>query len=130
MKALSVKQPWAFLIAEKYKSIETRKWATDYRGPLLIVASKSPDKYAMRHFNEELRLCAPHEIIFGKAIAVVDLVDCRKMTVDDQNDACCDIYSGAYSWCLKNVQKIKPFAVKGQLGLYEVNQNYELCDND
>jgi hypothetical protein len=34
MKALSVKQPWANMIASGKKTIETRKWPTDYRGVL------------------------------------------------------------------------------------------------
>ncbi len=40
MKALSLHQPWASLIAEGVKTIETRSWATKYRGPLGIHASK------------------------------------------------------------------------------------------
>ncbi|HFC8533055.1 TPA: ASCH domain-containing protein [Neisseria lactamica] len=41
MKALSVRQPYAFLIGNCEKSIELRSWKTDYRGDLLICASKS-----------------------------------------------------------------------------------------
>ena len=41
MKALSVKQPWASLIASGKKSLEIRTWRTDHRGPLLIVASRT-----------------------------------------------------------------------------------------
>ena len=43
MKALSVKQPWANMIASRMKSIETRYWSTDYRGDLVIVSSKIPN---------------------------------------------------------------------------------------
>ncbi|HHY88739.1 MAG TPA: ASCH domain-containing protein, partial [Chloroflexi bacterium] len=43
MKALSVRQPWAWLIAQGYKTVENRTWATNYRGPLLIHAGKKPD---------------------------------------------------------------------------------------
>ena len=42
MRALSVKQPWASLIASGQKTIETRTWRTDYRGDLLIVSSRQP----------------------------------------------------------------------------------------
>ena len=41
MKALTVIQPWASAIAVGTKRIETRSWATKYRGPLLIHAGKS-----------------------------------------------------------------------------------------
>lgn len=39
MKALSIRQPWAWLIANGYKDIENRSWRTNYRGPVLIHAS-------------------------------------------------------------------------------------------
>lgn len=42
MKALTIRQPWASLIAAGVKTIETRSWSTKYRGPLAIHAGKSP----------------------------------------------------------------------------------------
>ena len=42
MKALSLRQPWASLIADGRKTIETRTWRTHYRGPLAIHASARP----------------------------------------------------------------------------------------
>ena len=41
MKVLSIKEPYASLIKEKKKLIETRSWKTSYRGELYIHASKS-----------------------------------------------------------------------------------------
>lgn len=38
MKALTIRQPWASLIAHGVKTIETRSWSTEYRGPLAIHA--------------------------------------------------------------------------------------------
>lgn len=40
MKALTLTQPWATLIALGAKKIETRSWATNYRGPLAIHAAQ------------------------------------------------------------------------------------------
>lgn len=40
MKALTLTQPWATLVAIGAKKIETRGWKTDYRGPLAIHAAK------------------------------------------------------------------------------------------
>lgn len=40
MKALSIRQPWAWLIVNGYKDIENRSWDTKYRGMVLIHASK------------------------------------------------------------------------------------------
>ncbi|RZJ91586.1 MAG: ASCH domain-containing protein, partial [Chryseobacterium sp.] len=42
MKSLSIKQPWASLIASGIKDIENRTWATKYRGRIYIHASGKP----------------------------------------------------------------------------------------
>ena len=104
MKALSVKQPWASMIASGVKTIETRTWYTEYRGPLLICSSKQPTGQGPT----------------GKALCVVDLVDCRRMRSGDQAAAGCVVYEGAYSWVLANVRLVEPFPVKGMLGLFDV----------
>jgi hypothetical protein len=44
MKALSIRQPWAFLIVNGFKPLENRTWKTQTRGEILIHASKSFDK--------------------------------------------------------------------------------------
>jgi hypothetical protein len=41
--ALSLKQPWAALLAAGRKTIEVRAWATRFRGPVLIHAARVPD---------------------------------------------------------------------------------------
>ncbi|WP_229215634.1 ASCH domain-containing protein [Duganella sp. CY15W] len=40
MKALSIRQPWAWLIVNGYKDIENRSWSTNVRGKVLVHASK------------------------------------------------------------------------------------------
>ena len=45
MRAFTLTQPWASLIAIGLKMHETRSWRTSYRGPLLIHASREVDKY-------------------------------------------------------------------------------------
>ena len=46
MRIVSIKQPWATLIARGLKDVENRTWATRYRGPVLIHASLRPDDIA------------------------------------------------------------------------------------
>ena len=48
MKVLSIIEPWATLIKEKKKYIETRTWKTSYRGELYVHASK-------KKINENLK---------------------------------------------------------------------------
>lgn len=104
MKAISIKDPWAELIANGEKTIETRTWKTKYRGKILVVASKLP-----KTKNS------------GLAIAVTEIVDCRPMELNDAKEACCNIYDRANSWDLKNTRRIKPFPIKGKLNVYHVD---------
>ena len=52
MKALTLTQPWATLVAIGAKQIETRSWSTTYRGPLAIHSAKGFPKWA-RDFTME-----------------------------------------------------------------------------
>jgi len=103
MKALSIKEPWATKFLTLEKTIETRTWKTKYRGDVLLCASKKPES-----------------TISGNAFMIAELTDCRKMIIGDEWEAACSWYLGAYSWVFKNFRKIKPFIVRGQLGLFEV----------
>lgn len=40
-KALSIRQPWAWLIAKGLKDIENRSWESNYRGDFFIHASST-----------------------------------------------------------------------------------------
>ncbi|MDQ6866633.1 MAG: ASCH domain-containing protein [Thermoproteota archaeon] len=44
LKGLSLRQPYAELVVDGRKTIETRRWNTNFRGKFLIHASKSIDK--------------------------------------------------------------------------------------
>lgn len=55
MKALTLTQPWATLVAIGLKRIETRSWSTPYRGPLAIHAAKSLGSMTTGEF---VRLCS------------------------------------------------------------------------
>lgn len=93
MKALSLTQPYATLVSLGAKRIETRSWATSYRGRLLIHAAKGMGPVGgnrgLNHLvaNEpfwsvlQAAGCtfgrrAPSGLPFGAIVAVCDLVDC------------------------------------------------------
>lgn len=104
VKAISLKQPWANLIADGKKTIETRKWATKYRGDLVICSSLKPE-------------IKP----YGCALCVVELYDIKPMKDKHEKAAGIKVYEGAYSWFLRNLRKIDPvFPVQGQLGVYDL----------
>ena len=110
IKALSVKYPFAGLIMSGEKSIETRTWKTYYRGDLLICCTKEPKT-----------------VNSGKAICIVSLIDVKRMESEaDWADAKTDPYPFAFGWHIVNIRKIKPFKVKGQLRLFDVNHKIEV----
>ena len=82
MKALSLRQPWATLMAEQYKCIETRSWSTPYRGALAIHAAKKKDLEARHLWISEKRSGAiPRslplfdDLPLGRLLCVVELID-------------------------------------------------------
>ena len=104
MKAISLKEPWASLMLEGKKTMETRVWKTNYRGKLLLCASKNQKS-----------------AISGRAFATANLVDIRLMAKADEKDACCKVYDGVYAWILSDITAIKPFEVNGSLGLFNID---------
>ena len=104
-KAISLKQPWANLVASGKKTIETRKWKTKHRGDLVICSSQNPK-------------IEP----YGKALCIVELYDIKPMTKKDEKKACIELYLGAYSWFLRNLRPISPpVPVKGSLVIFNLN---------
>lgn len=105
MKAISLHQPWASLIAQGKKTIETRRWPTSFRGDLLICSTRKPPRIALP--------C-------GMALCIVEVFDCVPMQRSHESQACCEWYAGAWAWLLRNIRPIQPFAVRGSQGFYEV----------
>lgn len=114
MKALSVKNPWASMIASGQKTIETRKWKIHYRGNILICSSKTFDKSLK---DWKLR---QEGYLMGYALCTVQLYHVVPMNKLHEIRACCRMYDGAYAWCLRNLRRITPFKVKGSLGVFNV----------
>lgn len=138
MKALTIIQPWATLIASGHKMNETRSWKTNYRGEVLIHAGKNPKDYTSgcyiddpdgRHFQEagitpnnfeEL----PRGLIIGKAT----LVNCIHINKEFRDHlkrsnpaeyAFGDYRIGRYAWVFENpVLFEKPIPARGRQGLW------------
>lgn len=74
--ALSLKQPWAALLATGKKTVEVRSWSTRVRGRVLIHAARIPDDRpeAWQWVDEALR---PLTQLGGGIIAEAELLDCR-----------------------------------------------------
>jgi hypothetical protein len=83
MKALSIKQPYASLIAHGIKNVENRSWRTHFRGKIYIHASAKPvgflgkilttQQYNQVKLNQNF---FDEEILNSSIIGEVDIVDC------------------------------------------------------
>ena len=129
MKVITVKQPYATLIAEGLKKYEFRTWNTKYRGDILIHAGKTVDKKAIERFKD-YNFEYPTGCIIAKAkITDVEYVDDEFVNkVGPTNPL---VYKGiiekkdwaGYGFKIENVEKIKPIYINGQLGFW--NYDYE-----
>jgi hypothetical protein len=117
MRALSIHQPYADLIIARKKIYEIRSWQTNYRGKILICSTKNP-----YHKN---KLC-------GYALGIAELFSIEKMKPSHCELAHIEFIENVYAWQLSNIKKIKPFPIKGQQGLFNINHpNIEnLLSND
>ena len=82
MKVLSLTEPFATLIKEKTKKIETRSWKTSYRGELYIHASSTRIPKEYKENKELMNLVKDNKYPYGQIICKAKLVDCIKMTKD------------------------------------------------
>ena len=114
MRALNIKQPWAALVADGSKDLEVRTWRTDYRGPVVIVASKSPARLRDVDQHVQLRRLAPR----GVAVCIVDLVDIIPGLALHRNRTGGFDPTGQWCWVLTNPRRIKQVPVLGKLGLW------------
>lgn len=131
MKVLSLTEPYATLIKEKKKLIETRSWKTNYRGKLYIHASSTPIPKEWKENRELMNLVDSIPLNYGKIICRCNLVDCVYMTQEyidkikkeNYQEFVCGVYEvGRYAWILENIEILEePIVTKGHLGVW----NYE-----
>lgn len=117
MKALSIRQPWAWLIAHGYKDVENRTWATPFRGRFLLHASKTFDldgEAWVRATFPAIPLPARGEIATGGIVGEAVLTDC----VEGAHPS--PWFNGAVAFVLDQ-RRALPFApCKGRLGFFDV----------
>ncbi|MEO5742762.1 MAG: ASCH domain-containing protein [Vicinamibacterales bacterium] len=128
MKALTVCQPYAELIARGDKPIENRTWPTSYRGPLAIHAGKSRAWLGADDEDAALYAVDVRAIPFGAVVAIADLVACLPLLypADGANWparwkalANHEHANGPYCWVLENVRRIEPAPYRGAQGIWE-----------
>ncbi len=130
MRAITVRQPWAWQIINQRKNIEnrTRNIAGKYRGPVAIHAGLQPDKEALRRLPMRAPewVTEPRVFDYGVFLGVVDLVDVHEDKPFGDRSDCgpqCGSWAepGVWHLMLANPRPIplhKQFKARGQLGLW------------
>jgi hypothetical protein len=136
MKALSIKQPWASLIAHGLKDIENRTWRTHFRGRVYIhVSAKAAGDFMRLLSNKQLNKVVwelenykTFETYFeySAIIGEVDIIDCVQdhpsIWAEKHEDFMGEFIRGPiWNWVLANpVLYDKPILnVKGKLSFWE-----------
>jgi hypothetical protein len=114
MIALSVRQPYAWMIVEGHKLEEYRSWQTRYRGPLAIHASKTIDRDAMQDLLDAFASDGeepPADLLAtGGIVGTVNLLDC-------QHDP------DGYIWVVADPKPCELIPCKGKLNLFHVDMD-------
>ena len=132
MKAISLLQPWASLVVMGLKTIETRSWATQHRGSILIHASKGKsggifaDHPAFKKHIPDFNSLPFGALIGTVIITTVIGVDqtglpdhvMAQLTMEEK--AFGDYSSGRFAWLLADpVMFENPIPARGMLNVWE-----------
>jgi len=131
MKALTIRQPWAWAILHAGKDIENRDWSTRFRGTIAIHAAKgmTRDEYfyagcmildAVQAGNRQSRLEVPpyEQLERGSIIGVADIINCVFAHPSPW-------FQGVYGFVLANPRAITPIECRGALGFWDVPPEIE-----
>lgn len=116
VKALSIRQPWAWAIVQGYKGIENRDWSTRYRGSMLIHAAKTfgrEEREACEWIEEHFGIALPREFARGGIVGRAELVDC----VTEHESPW---FFGDYGFVLQDCRPLEFYPLCGKLGLFDV----------
>jgi hypothetical protein len=116
VKALSIRQPYAWLIVNGLKDIENRNWPTNFRGDVLIHAGIT---YPMRDYADDAEIYGrrfgaypAREEMLGGIVGVATIVDC--VATSDS-----EWFFGPYGFVLENARPLPMIPCKGALGFFE-----------
>lgn len=131
MKAITLWQPWASLVAHELKHFETRSWATNYRGPLAIHAAKRPPE-KMARFEQPLLdvgYADWNELPRGCVVAISSLWEVQrtedmrwegfwKQSIREQELQFGDFSPGRYAWRLSGTVLLDCIPARGHQGIW------------
>ena len=116
LKAISIRQPWAWLIVNGYKDIENRVWSTNVRGPVLIHAGQSKadtTAEALAYIKRKYHVAdLPVAFETGGIVGLAEITGCVKSHRSKW-------FQGPCGWIMANAQRLPFMPVKGQLKFFK-----------
>lgn len=121
MIALSIRQPWAWLILNAGKDIENRSWPTKFRGRILVHAAKGMTRAEYEEADDPLwakggptiDLPPFEELQRGGVVGLVEIVDC----VASSNSPW---FFGQFGFVLRDPKPLPFLPWKGRLGFFDI----------
>ena len=112
--ALTVRQPYAWLIVAGLKPIENRTWSTTYRGPLLIAAAVRLHDHPIPEIEQRYGVHIDRDaLMFGGIIGRVNLVDVVRSHASRW-------FHGPFGWVFERPTELPFHKVRGQQTLFDV----------
>lgn len=120
MKAISIRQPWAWLIINAGKDIENRSWPTHLRGRVLVHAAKGMtnseyedvEAFIAEHPGSVLQLPPREALERGGIIGSVEIVDCVRQSKSPW-------FFGPYGFVLRDPKPLAFLPLRGRLGFFD-----------
>lgn len=121
MKALSIRQPWAWAIMAGHKKIENRTWDTKFRGMFLVHAGLKIDVAGIAFIRRMNLIDQMPVLATGCLLGTVILGSTIKPTPIEQFTGMDPWYRGEFGFLLHTPQPL-PASIpyKGRLGFFEV----------
>lgn len=116
MKALSIRQPWAWLIVNGHKPVENRTWPTPHRGDLLIHAGLAFDEAGLANVLAvfpQLASVLPQRYDLGGVVGTAQLVAC----VEEHASRW---FTGPYGFVMYDPRPITFIPCRGALSFFDV----------
>ena len=110
MRILTVRQPWAYLLAAGIKDVENRSWRTAYRGRVLILASRKPSTTPHAVIEQRYGVVIPNELPAGGIVGIAKIVGC----VQRSNSPW---FEGPWGWRFSEARAVAFIPCKGSLRL-------------
>lgn len=120
MKAISIRQPWAWAIVAGHKPIENRTWKTSFRGRVLIHAGRAAvsgadlEELARHARRQGFPMPEADRLFRGGIVGSIEIIDVVTTSSDPW-------FKGPFGWILEEPRPARFRSCAGRLRLFRVD---------